>query len=1100
MSQSVRQSELFTGQMWDALYLAFRSINFNASDPGSINAAMQQYMRINFAEDFQDWIASSEFVAILDLLAYLGGSLAFKTDINARENFLEVAEARESVLRLARFLSYNPRRNYPARGLMKLREIQTDDDVYDAFNVNLSNQRIIWDNPDDPDWFERFVLILNNAFQTSNPFGLPLSQGEVAGVTAQTYRINGRFGDAALGFSSRVSGVSMPFEFINTDFDDTQGYFERVPNLDAAIQLLYRTDGNGNGSKNTGFFIGFKQGQLQRQEINLAYPVENQVIDINSDNINEIDVWVQTLTDQGALWYTWDKVPAVFSDNITFNSLSPSLRNIYSVVTRDRDQASLRFADGRFGNAPVGTLRVWFRTSNGLQYQIRPQDLSNVQIAIPYENSRGLPRLLTLVFSLEEPVSNATPRETEEDIRRRAPLVYAAQNRMVSGEDYNTFPLQNNQARKMKSLVRVYSGHSRFIDLNDPTGTYKDVNVFSDDGLFYKERTVSYTEVPLSDAKTAQELMTNYIQPMLKRTETQNIVRDFLIRQMREGVITAPGDMFWYKANDGVSFSTGWFNFSTPYLQIGSTILFERDGHQQWITVQDIFGDLQQPVIDGETGPVTLSEPLETGWRVKAILPPFTATLNDETLLRISRYLNNNLPFTLWYDYAPLTDDAPRWIVKAPEKLETQPQVVNTQIKLFLCENFAATLWRFSAPGLRFVFESLLNVRFYFNGSRAIDTETRQVHEDLVRVLRYNADPATGLGLGRDFDLKVDSSITFSDGFSDPRRIGVIFGDADNDGHADDPDTYYRLVTTIRQDSLLFWSRNDDGLYDPYYDMVVYEDSNDRELAEADLGTVAYQIDDAIRPETFWMMTDKGWVQQIRRFRFARGRGPNVAASWYKPGGERLLPNPKPDTINFQWKHFATSDKRVDPAKTNLIDVFVLTSEYDFQVRQWIDNGADPSAAPLAPSELALRSTFAEFEEFKMFSDDLVWRPVKYRYLFGQTAEEALRCKFKVIKLKNAALSDGEIKSGVIRAINQYFNADFWDFGETFYFTELAAFVHQQLATSVSSIVPVPESANGSFGDGFEVKCRPDELFISTAQVTDIVIIDSNTPTNLRIR
>ena len=40
--------------------------------------------------------------------------MSFRVDLNARENFLELAERRESVLRLARLLSYNPKRNQSA--------------------------------------------------------------------------------------------------------------------------------------------------------------------------------------------------------------------------------------------------------------------------------------------------------------------------------------------------------------------------------------------------------------------------------------------------------------------------------------------------------------------------------------------------------------------------------------------------------------------------------------------------------------------------------------------------------------------------------------------------------------------------------------------------------------------------------------------------------------------------------------------------------------------------------------------------------------------------------------------------------------------------
>jgi hypothetical protein len=135
-----------------------------------------------------------------------------------------------------------------------------------------------------------------------------------------------------------------------------------------------------------------------------------------------------------------------------------------------------------------------------------------------------------------------------------------------------------------------------------------------------------------------------------------------------------------------------------------------------------------------------------------------------------------------------------------------------------------------------------------------------------------------------------------------------------------------------------------------------------------------------------------------------------------------------------------------------------------------------------------------------MFSDEIVWRPVKYKYLFGTGAEPALRAKFKVVKLTNSYISDGEIKANVIQAINAYFASEFWDFGETFYFTELAAYVHQQLSTSIASIVIVPVIDDASFGDGFEVRTRSDEIFISTAQVNDVTIIDSNTSTNLRMR
>jgi hypothetical protein len=216
-------------------------------------------------------------------------------------------------------------------------------------------------------------------------------------------------------------------------------------------------------------------------------------------------------------------------------------------------------------------------------------------------------------------------------------------------------------------------------------------------------------------------------------------------------------------------------------------------------------------------------------------------------------------------------------------------------------------------------------------------------------------------------------------------------------------------------------------------------------------------------------------------------------------GVERFSPSDaKP--LAFQWKHYASSEHRIDPSRTNVHDVFVLSSEYDYLTRLWIRTGANPADMPTPPTELDLRLSFEEFEEYRVFSDQIVWRPVKYKFLFGNGAVDELRAQFKVVKLPNSILSDGEISSQVIRAVNNYFDVNLWDFGETFYFTELAAYIHQQLASVISSVVLVPVYENSHFGDGFEVRCRSDEIFISTAQVSDVVIINSNTAANLRIR
>jgi hypothetical protein len=203
--------------------------------------------------------------------------------------------------------------------------------------------------------------------------------------------------------------------------------------------------------------------------------------------------------------------------------------------------------------------------------------------------------------------------------------------------------------------------------------------------------------------------------------------------------------------------------------------------------------------------------------------------------------------------------------------------------------------------------------------------------------------------------------------------------------------------------------------------------------------------------------------------------------------------------VAFQWKHYADTDSRIDPAVTNIIDIFVLTREYDYLVRQWIAAGSIEADMPEPPTDLDLKIAFQDLEQYKMFSDQIVWRPVKYKYLFGNMAQDELKAQFKIVKLVNSSLSDGEIRSKVIQTINDYFDVNKWEFGETFYFTELAAYIHMQLATAISSVALVPLANDSRFGELFEIRSASDEVFISTAQVSDIVIIDSNSLANLRI-
>ncbi len=82
--------------------------------------------------------------------------------------------------------------------------------------------------------------------------------------------------------------------------------------------------------------------------------------------------------------------------------------------------------------------------------------------------------------------------------------------------------------------------------------------------------------------------------------------------------------------------------------------------------------------------------------------------------------------------------------------------------------------------------------------------------------------------------------------------------------------------------------------------------------------------------------------------------------------------------------------------------------------------------------------------------------------------------------------------------MNTYFSIDNWNFGDTFYFTELSAYLHSKIGDLVNSVVLVPNDPSLKFGDLYEIRSAPYEIFVNAAQATDIMVISALTPAELQ--
>ena len=118
--------------------------------------------------------------------------------------------------------------------------------------------------------------------------------------------------------------------------------------------------------------------------------------------------------------------------------------------------------------------------------------------------------------------------------------------------------------------------------------------------------------------------------------------------------------------------------------------------------------------------------------------------------------------------------------------------------------------------------------------------------------------------------------------------------------------------------------------------------------------------------------------------------------------------------------------------------------------------------------------------------------------LFGTKADADLQATFKVVKNPDIVLNDNDIKSRIVSAINQYFALENWDFGDKFFFSEMANYVMSQMTPDLVTFIIVPNQTSQVFGSLYEIKSESDEIFISGATVDNVDVIDAVTATRLR--
>ena len=652
-------NQYLTTEDWKKIYQSYPNAEFQSYDFETLRRAMIAYLQENYPEDFNDYIDSSEYLALIDLIAFTGQNLSFRVDLNARENFLETAQRRDSILRLAKLIGYNPSRNTPATGFLKIVSVSTSDIVLDSNGVNLSNRSIGWNDPTNSNWYDQFISILNSTMPSGFVFGRPYDNATINGISTEQYRINSSNNDVAVfSFNGNVNGNVMAFEIVSSLFAGQTYVYEEPPEPATQFSFLYKNDNQGNSSANTGFFVYFKQGTLSSTNFSINQPSPNELISINANGTNQGDVWLWQLDLTGKYQTLWTQVPNLVGNNVIYNSIANQIKTVYSVLTRDQDQFDLSFADGSFGMLPQGNFNLFYRQSNGLTYTIRPDQLSNITVNIPYTNKNGQSNTFKIVLSLQETVSNSQSTESNANIQLKAPQSYYVQNRMVTAEDYNIAPLTaGTDIVKIHSINRTASGISRYFELSDVSGEYSSTNIFADDGILYKKRVEQNFNFTFINQNEITGVIDNQIVPIVSSAEIFNFYLDLYPR-----VPTIDLFAVWTQNTKTTTESTGYFSIlgnpvsvglysgtSLRYLSPNALIKFipptgsyflpnnllttipdQTTKNYIWAKVVSITGDgsnVGQGSLSTGMGPILITQQIPSGSIIVEIIPAFESSL-----------------------------------------------------------------------------------------------------------------------------------------------------------------------------------------------------------------------------------------------------------------------------------------------------------------------------------------------------------------------------------------------------------------------------------------------------------------------------------------
>jgi hypothetical protein len=342
------------------------------------------------------------------------------------------------------------------------------------------------------------------------------------------------------------------------------------------------------------------------------------------------------------------------------------------------------------------------------------------------------------------------------------------------------------------------------------------------------------------------------------------------------------------------------------------------------------------------SGPIVLNGYVPASAILTTVIPAFDNTLPNSVIQECIVRLELQQNFSLIFNNS-LTINQLRWSIGL---YNADNYFVNFQ------SQSGSNRYLVTYRSLAYYFGSVADTRFtYDSGKLVYDPFSGLILQDFVNVLVTNTQPNSNYALSNSITASIIGQTVESDGYINDFEVEVASIDVNNRTIIDNPDFFNEITGYVTGSTNI-------GIYAFF---VTVQDAVN--LTRQDLipsTSLSYQYSTTAQIEIIKYEYPVGqlFYAYSENIFYITVQDPTVTTPFFtlvvqpqysmKPGRQGL---------QFQYRHNSNNTTRIDPATTNIIDLYLVTQAYYTQYQNWIQDTTNTVPIPQRPTINELNNT-----------------------------------------------------------------------------------------------------------------------------------------------